>query len=298
MSDVLTRMIQRHRGAIPVIQPRQPSRFAQNPGGLEHEEQESSRSANGRSLVWHQEISEALSSGRQENPLSKMGRDRHEPTIQLVPPHHEPIEPRAMPHFQSSSTGQASTTRTFEEPGVVVKARSLFVHQPPPETQTDQSHAVPRGAPLDPLHLSAIREAVNQPPQVTRSELPHAASQQGAHIGTHASGIPGTDMQPFAESPRSALVPLPRLVPQDEAEARHPVRESSSAPTPLTSRTRMEREATFPSREPAEPPVQVTIGRIEVSAVTATPSPSRKTPVRQPSMGLQEYLSRRQGRGA
>lgn len=297
MSDVLTRMIQRHRGAIPVIQPRQPSRYAQNPGGLEHEEQESSRSANGRSLVWHQEISEALSSGRQENPLSKMGTDRHEPTIQLVPPHHEPIEPRAMSHFQSSSTGQASTTRTFEEPGVVVEARSLFVHQPPPETQPDQSHAVPRSAPRVPLHLSAIREAVDQSPQTSRIDQPHAASQRGAHIGTHASAIPETGAQPSPESPRSAQAPLPRLVPQREAEVRHPVRESSNAPIPLTSQTRMERESAFLSRKPAEPPIQVTIGRIEVSAVTATPPLSRKAPVRQAAMSLQEYLSRRQGRG-
>jgi hypothetical protein len=48
----------------------------------------------------------------------------------------------------------------------------------------------------------------------------------------------------------------------------------------------------------AEPPtVQVSIGRIEVTAVTSPPLPKRKSASRQPSMSLQDYLSRRQGRG-
>lgn len=53
-------------------------------------------------------------------------------------------------------------------------------------------------------------------------------------------------------------------------------------------------------REPAaldstEPPIQVTIGRIEVTAVSSPAAPKRKAGPRQPSMSLEEYLARRHG---
>ncbi|GAB1723255.1 MAG: hypothetical protein NTNFB01_21510 [Nitrospira sp.] len=44
-----------------------------------------------------------------------------------------------------------------------------------------------------------------------------------------------------------------------------------------------------------EPPVQVTIGRIEVTAVSTTPETKRKSGSRRPAMSLEEYLTRRQG---
>ncbi|HEY5810729.1 MAG TPA: hypothetical protein VIT67_22355 [Povalibacter sp.] len=45
----------------------------------------------------------------------------------------------------------------------------------------------------------------------------------------------------------------------------------------------------------AEPPVHVTIGRIEVTAVTAAPAPKRGPASRNASMPLQDYLARRRG---
>jgi hypothetical protein len=49
-------------------------------------------------------------------------------------------------------------------------------------------------------------------------------------------------------------------------------------------------------REPAdsESPVHVTIGRIEVTAVSAAPVPRRAAMARKPSMSLDDYLTRRQ----
>jgi hypothetical protein len=51
-------------------------------------------------------------------------------------------------------------------------------------------------------------------------------------------------------------------------------------------------------RDTAEPPVQVTIGRIEVTAIAGVPAPKRKTAARPPSMSLDEYLARRRGKEA
>jgi hypothetical protein len=75
-----------------------------------------------------------------------------------------------------------------------------------------------------------------------------------------------------------------------------PNRESVRAPRSLVTIGSVDRTE---SRELniREPPATITIGRIEVSAVTAPPTPARKSRTRQPSMSLQEYLSRRRERG-
>jgi hypothetical protein len=44
------------------------------------------------------------------------------------------------------------------------------------------------------------------------------------------------------------------------------------------------------------PPVQVTIGRIEVTALTQAAPAKRPAAPRKPAMSLDDYLARRQGR--
>jgi len=85
---------------------------------------------------------------------------------------------------------------------------------------------------------------------------------------------------------------IPRLVRQDSSLAR-PIDAPPSLIAAPVSRGRLDGI----DRDTAEPPVQVTIGRIEVTAVAAPPASKRKTAPRQPSMSLQEYLTRRQGKG-
>jgi hypothetical protein len=48
----------------------------------------------------------------------------------------------------------------------------------------------------------------------------------------------------------------------------------------------------------AEPPIHVTIGRIEVTAVTQSTPARRTAPPRKPAMSLDDYLARRQRGGA
>jgi len=48
--------------------------------------------------------------------------------------------------------------------------------------------------------------------------------------------------------------------------------------------------------EVGEPPVQVTIGRIEVTALTQVAPPKRAAAPRKPAMSLDDYLARRQRR--
>lgn len=103
--------------------------------------------------------------------------------------------------------------------------------------------------------------------------------------------------QPEAVGSRSQLEPprsvLPvRLVRHDFGIEGAPL----SAPAPLAT-TGSKRRPEQGAPEPAESPVHVTIGRIEVSAVTAPSAPARKPSGRQPSMTLEQYLSGRRGTG-
>lgn len=266
MNDFLSRMIQRHSGAMPTIQPRQPSRFAQEPVGLEIEEREAITRESHPTLVRQQEVSKLPSRVTQENSVIEAKADVPMPLVQLVLPRPERDEPQPqpMPGVASVQEVQRGEPAAFADPAAHIDTRPLHRH--------------PR---------------VQQMP----AEQPHSASQREPLIEIHSVGIPEAGTQASAESPRAAQAPPPRLVPQREAEAIHAVRESSRALTPLISRTRLDRETGLALREVEEPPVQVTIGRIEVSALTAPPPPARKAPVRQSSMSLQDYLSRRQRKG-
>ena len=85
---------------------------------------------------------------------------------------------------------------------------------------------------------------------------------------------------------------VPRLLPQAIPAAR-PIEAPPSLVAPISRQGVDGIDA-----DTAEPPVQVTIGRIEVTAMAAPPAPKRKTGPRPPSMSLQEYLARRQDKGA
>lgn len=95
-------------------------------------------------------------------------------------------------------------------------------------------------------------------------------------------------------SPVQHLLPVrPLLVERKESDrvaapqALHGLREPAAMPRRAT----LIRERTM---DASEPPVQVTIGRIEVTAVTAPAPPKRASLPRKPTMSLDDYLARRQ----
>ncbi len=122
-----------------------------------------------------------------------------------------------------------------------------------------------------------------------RSEIMHeqAPRQQPDLSGLHVEDRDGSAPVPLAlriESP-------PRLV-----EAHHDmVRSAAAAPPSLASGAVMGRRTEPTHAVPPEAPVEVTIGRIEVTAVSSAPETKRKSTSRRPAMSLEEYLTRRQG---
>ena len=95
-------------------------------------------------------------------------------------------------------------------------------------------------------------------------------------------------------SPVQHLLPVrPLLVERKESDrvaapqALYGLREPAAMPRRAT----LVRERTM---DASEPPVQVTIGRIEVTAMTAPAPPQRASLPRKPTMSLDDYLARRQ----
>lgn len=86
-----------------------------------------------------------------------------------------------------------------------------------------------------------------------------------------------------------------RLAPPPLVNVRHDTARSSAAAPPSLVGTLADRRTGQNHAPSTEGPVEVTIGRIEVTAVSAAPDQKRKSGARRPAMSLEEYLTRRQG---
>lgn len=153
-------------------------------------------------------------------------------------------------------------------------------------------------------------------------------------VSENATGPPVREVPPAVMQPSPAHQPLPEraVAPQRQAAKSEPlsavmmpasprvrterltqpvrvelpprlVREKTgshgdrnSAPPSLVAAAVAGKQSEAIAPDASEPPVQVTIGRIEVTAVTALPAPKRTRAPHKPSMSLQDYLSQRRGR--
>ena len=106
---------------------------------------------------------------------------------------------------------------------------------------------------------------------------------------------PLLEQRPLVGPGQSEQAMLPRLVQErvsDRSTAPHRVN-CLTAPAQLTHGAGSAQER---AGDNTETPVHVTIGRIEVTAVTAPQAQPRPSSPRKPSMSLNDYLARRQGR--
>lgn len=98
---------------------------------------------------------------------------------------------------------------------------------------------------------------------------------------------------PVEQAPSHSAV---RMAPPPLVNARHDaVRSSAAAPPSLVPGGGIGRKMEPNQTAATEPAVEVTIGRIELTAVSTAPDTKRKSGARRPAMSLEEYLTRRQG---
>jgi hypothetical protein len=151
-------------------------------------------------------------------------------------------------------------------------------HFPPLAMETVNAEVSPRVEPgVPPLvepKLAVGSKIEMSLPSQSKPEPFHALSAQSETPATHVFFQRELQPQLMTVERVTPVAPPPRL--DSKVSSRGEV-------------ARLEREHNDP-----EPAVQVTIGRIEVTAVTAAPAQKRAAIARKPAMSLDDYLARRQ----
>ena len=147
----------------------------------------------------------------------------------------------------------------------------------------------------EPSHESPVSRAIpgEGPPVSLRNRI----GESERHAARLFSSDHARPQERRSEAPAGqerAVTPPPRLV---EAQQATPMSARVTPPS-LVSTGQQGRPGDAAGLTSPEPPVHVTIGRIEVTPLPPPSPPGRKSAARPPSMSLADYLARRQGRGA
>lgn len=209
--------------------------------------------------------------------------------------------PEPVPLISETATIMADEPRITTMPGLAAGTNRARVAEPPisvrreedPEPVASVARASkPKStpAPTPPGEVERRSEETAPPP---RSNL-DAREGRTPPLVTGPREIKRADSlsaQPQGRTPKEVLT---RAAPPQLVEIRSP--KPTSAPPRLEGKmsNRIEVSAREDTASDAEPPVQVTIGRIEVTAVMQA-APAKRAPAsRKPAMSLDDYLARRQ----
>jgi hypothetical protein len=191
--------------------------------------------------------------------VSEPGKPFGEKTSTVDMPSAARITERPLEVNQGGNDGKRSLTKSDDE---VIDVRSA---------ERVRTEAAPLTAPKFPAQPYNVEVSASPNPITAKSVSPQVGFESRTPLGSTIHEAPLRLVT--TQAMKAAAVP-PRLEPQvsnsREVEAR--ARESAAP----------------------EPPVQVTIGRIEVTAVTAAPTQRRAATPRKPAMSLDDYLARRQ----
>lgn len=229
------------------------------------------------------------------------------------------VQPRTPSMFAPASGSQGFS---IIDESAMTESAPVEVFRRAPEAPSRVAAATPSASAIDaPLPaetpVGRIQAApVVQPPHVAETS-PTATRAEGRAARSEATSI---ELQPPLRTrslPVAPAGPEPNRRPAENRPERPGWTEEAAGPLmtpppPLVRPSPMQQSPVLsapPSLRPAEqseqgpkqgqqneePPVQVTIGRIEVTAVSTTPETKRKSGSRRPAMSLEEYLTRRQG---
>lgn len=283
MTDFLAQLAARSRTAPSVIQPRVPGRF--EPAYGQH------RSSFEQLLPQvDQETSATLSAQeghRNSEPPSRQ--------TQLDPPGthnatHPSLEiPRRLP---TSIPANSPASPLVETP------RPRLSTTPPPTHDVRQ--ASQPSQPSGPERLAQRADDRRVAPQRSTEEAAESSSTTIQRSGRVDSPLASRNVdlaaRPTADIKEPVHVPKLAAAPRDEASRGTTLRPRVE-PLAATAATATKTIASPPAQEAASPVIQVTIGRIEVRAVTAasTPAPTASSAHKSSGPSLDEYLRQRSG---
>ncbi len=195
-----------------------------------------------------------------DTPPASIRRGHHSDELPAQPDHQE--EPPPVPGPRPIPRAESGPRHAASSPAPLVKNVSTVAPQPNHETLA-----------------SPLARAVTIPTPASSHEMEPTEQNINHRVGS----------SPL--SPVARIEPPPRLVETEHAMTRS----SAAAPPSLASGAVTGRKTPHINAAPPEPPVEVTIGRIEVTAVSTAPDTKRKPGTRRPAMSLEDYLTRRQG---
>ena len=204
------------------------------------------------------------------DPLAPIEQARQTPADSLrsrddgnqAPTHSDQSEAqRPSPRSRSASRAAEELHRAVAAPAPVVRKASVIV--------TESAHPMPAASSVD--SLATPEQKLREQSGVNRQHIEDPADPPASH------------------SP-AGMAPLPLVKSRPDTGP-----SAAAAPPSLASGMNLGRRTEPNQAAATEPPVEVTIGRIEVTAVTAASDQKRKPGARRPAMSLEEYLARRQG---
>lgn len=308
MSDFLSNLLYRSSGAAEVIQPRLPSLF------------EPATPYTGSLAATGSQLDEVAREVRWESVRDDTDAERSQ--SQMRPETEPPLDARPMlreeRHFQREPVGESRPRSADAMPD-----RSQDEEMEPPRIPPQMTHAapymdktfrtpplidarpVPRRPNLPSDNTAETRERESQPASplaqpragtVQRPESSPAASAVHRPTPQHpaAPSNSGVTKPAALREPQPVATTRPRFAPSEPSRPSRPEaspRPAAVAPLPPPARRVDLAHPLPPARTsvPTEPTIQVTIGRIEVRAVSS-PASAAKERTASPVMSLNEYL--------
>jgi hypothetical protein len=266
MKDFLTRIVQRQRGELPTVQPRIEPMFAPESN---REPGSSTQPVSIPDLPAVQEQRPVFME-KASRRLSLSERTASFVPLQLVSdaaPSGQEQQPLAR-HINRNATADAAQSR--QEP-LVQRINENATASPEKKT---------------PLHN--MPSASTYPTKPERSAAPQKQAAE-------SNPAPAEVIWPSPREKTEHLTqtihvePPPRLVRPKAAN----LKDADSAPPSLAAAVPAKQPVADP-QDASEPPVQVTIGRVEVTAVSVPTATKRKADRPKPAMSLENYLAQRQ----
>jgi len=319
MSDLLSNLVTRSLGTAPVIQPRLPTLF------------EPAKPYNGSfgdaSDPGEDEVREAESAVENAKRQSAAQQDRQAPVSR--PPAEERVNPESPPPIPQASrsekqknepavrtSGHTPALATYEgpresrptvrkpavrTPGQKTSARlSQPFAEAPEEARTSARASVApafeKNVPAGALTASAFlpKSSTFAP---TQDEPQHPDERSEAAVPTPLGSTPKRPDAPSQLQQSAESQAKPPVVETPSLESKKPAVRPATAMDP-TSAPRFEfarHVPPAPHANPPEPTIQVTIGRIEVRAVSSQAASSKQQGTASPVMSLNDYLHSRRG---
>jgi hypothetical protein len=256
MSGFLSNLLLRSRGAAEVMRPRVASLFEP-------------RNSKGPEAEW--DLEETRETPEAEEPRAPSFEEEPRKVVRRTASHGREIDAPV----EFSAQAEQLEVETVERRTV----------------ETPLPNIVPQGPwPTPPANpaVSERKTALAQPAEALPKIFPHAPAMPQER---RPERLAMAQRLPEAPSPRETI----RLR-ESPAERRTPAMRDRPVLTPPIERPRMQLMPAAQRPAPSEPTVQVTIGRIEVRAVSE-PGPRRKERAAPPVMSLNEYLKTRSGGG-